>query len=286
MHKAQTGRPWYQAWHGQILMAEVNQRGAPTEELPDTFKLLEFDGVDFTFPGAGAEPVLKGVNLRIHQGECVAIVGASGGGKTTFLDLATGLLMPTVGRVALNDGPSLHSVASEEWQCRLGVVLQDSPLFHDSVLRNITWGHETVDEDRARVAAEHANAWEFISRLPKGLHTVVGERGGRLSGGQKQRLALARALYRDPWLLILDEATSALDSTSEDAIRDSLRTLKGSVTMMIVAHRISALEIADRVLVIEGGMVVEDGPYDTLMADSSSTLAQMAARQRNTSERT
>ena len=185
------------------------------------------------------------VNAVIPHGSCIAVVGPSGCGKSTVADLLLGLLAPTSGRVTV-DGAALADLDIEQWRKRIGLVLQDRPVFHASVLENIAWGEE-VDRARAEDAAKKANAWAFISALPNGLDEIVGEKGSRLSGGQRQRIALARALYRRPWLLLLDEATSALDGESEASVINTLQNIKGLCTIVIFAHQLRTVSMADTV---------------------------------------
>ena len=155
-------------------------------------------------------------------------------------------------------------------------MLQDSPIFHATVLENIAWGADTPDRDKALQAARMAHCLEFIEPLPQGLDSVVGEKGGRLSGGQRQRLALARALYRDPWLLVLDEATSALDGAAEVEVQKALEQIKGSCAMLMVAHRLTTVQMADRILVLDKGRIAEQGSWDELLRRPQGLLRTMA----------
>jgi ABC-type multidrug transport system fused ATPase/permease subunit len=194
-----------------------------------------------------------------------------------MLDLVTGLLRPTAGRIAL-DGVSFGELDLEEWQSHIGLVLQESPLFHATVRENIV-ADLGVEDERVWACLAAAHAKNFVEELPARLDTVIGERGGRLSGGQRQRIGLARALYRRPWLLILDEATSALDSVSEQVVLEALRGLRGQVAMMVVAHRLATVEMADRIYVLEAGGIVQSGSWAELLSDSGSPFARMAAKQ-------
>jgi ABC-type multidrug transport system fused ATPase/permease subunit len=220
--------------------------------------------VTYAFPGH-QRPVLAEVSWKLSPGACLAIVGESGSGKTTMLDLVTGLLPPTSGVVRL-DGMNLEEIDLAAWQQRIGFVMQDAPLFYASILENIAWTDPSPDRDRAMHCAELANIAAFVESLPEGVNTQVGHRGGRLSGGQRQRIALARALYRDPWLLILDEATSALDAASEQAIQTALQSLKGSCSILLVAHRLKTVEMADRIIVLSDSHIVEAGTWDELVS--------------------
>jgi ABC-type multidrug transport system fused ATPase/permease subunit len=232
--------------------------------------------VSFGYPGAEAT-VLADVSWLVRPGETVAFVGESGAGKTTMLDLVTGLLDPTAGRITI-DGVPLTELDVEAWQSHIGLVLQESPLFHATVRANVV-GDRAEDEELVWSCLAAAHARGVVEELPSGLDTVIGERGGRLSGGQRQRLGLARALYREPWLLILDEATSALDSLSESLVLEALRGLHGNVSMMIVAHRLATVEMADRIYVLDAGRVVQSGSWSELLADTDGPFARIAAKQ-------
>jgi ATP-binding cassette subfamily B protein len=208
---------------------------------------------------------LNGLDLEIPAGTSLALVGRSGSGKSTTASLLLGFYEAQQGTVAI-DGHDLRTIDMRSVRRQVGVVSQDVVLFQDSVLGNIAWGDKLPDVKRAEEAARRANAWEFIARLPRGIDTVLGDRGAGLSGGQRQRLAIARALYRDPRLLILDEATSALDPESERLVQAALDELMRGRSTVIIAHRLSTVRRADRIAVLDAGRVVESGPYDELMA--------------------
>lgn len=208
--------------------------------------------------------MITDISLTVRPGECVAIVGASGGGKSTLLDLTTGLLRPSSGFVSL-DGRPLNELDREAWCQRIGLVMQESPLFHASVLTNIAWGDSVPNVGLAIDCARRAHAWDFIETLPEGLNTIIGERGARLSGGQRQRLGIARALYRQPALLILDEATSALDGEAETVVQSALEELKGRFAILMVAHRLKTVRMADRIVVMNAGRLVEEGAWNDLV---------------------
>lgn len=224
---------------------------------------IEFRDVVFRYPQTEAV-VLKGVTFRITRQHTTAIVGASGAGKTTVIDLLLRLHDPTGGAVVVNSRP-LFDYRIEDWHRLVGVVEQDAYLFHDSVGNNIRYGKLDATDEEVRRAARLAHADLFIEALPHRYDTVIGERGITLSGGQRQRLALARALVRDPQLLILDEATSALDSESERLIQDALAGLRKNRTVVIIAHRLSTILNADRIVILEHGTAVEQGTHEQLL---------------------
>ncbi len=223
---------------------------------------IEVIGLDF-----GYEPdklVLHDISLTISQGETVALVGSSGAGKSTLADLITRFYDPTRGQILL-DGIELPRFELDSLRRKLAVVSQDTFIFNTSVRENIAYGLTDVDEATIEQAARSANAWEFIQKLPEGLDTQLGDRGVRLSGGQRQRLAIARALLRNPEILILDEATSALDSVSERLIQKSIEKLSVGRTVIAIAHRLSTIMRADKVVVLEQGHIVEQGTYQELL---------------------
>jgi subfamily B ATP-binding cassette protein MsbA len=231
-------------------------------QFPGLKQSIDFVSVDFGY--SLKEPVLHEVNLSIKQGQTTALVGASGAGKTTLVDLIPRFYDPIRGKVVI-DGVDLRDLEINSLRRRMAVVSQDTFIFNTSVGNNIAYGLEEVDEKAIRQAAELANAWEFIRELPEGLDTRLGDRGIRLSGGQKQRIAIARALLRNPEILILDEATSALDSVTERLIQESLERLAEGRTVIAIAHRLSTIIRADKVVVLEQGRIVEQGKYQELL---------------------
>ena len=223
---------------------------------------IEFVGVDFGYDASA--PVLHNVTLTIKRGQMTALVGTSGAGKSTLVDLIPRFHDPTGGKILI-DGVDLREFESNSLRLRLAVVSQDTFIFNTSVRDNIAYAMEGVDEAEIEEAARLANALEFIQELPQGFETKLGDRGVRLSGGQRQRIAIARALLRDPDILILDEATSALDSVSERLIQESIEKLSFGRTVIAIAHRLSTIIRADKVVVLEQGRIVEQGGYQELL---------------------
>ncbi|EPX60558.1 Lipid A export ATP-binding/permease protein MsbA [Cystobacter fuscus DSM 2262] len=225
---------------------------------------VEFQDVRFAYPTRRDVPVLKGIHLALAPGEVVAIVGPSGAGKSTLAALLARMYDPQEGRVLL-DGRELSTLDTEWLRQQVGTVAQEPMLFATSIADNIRYGRKDATDAEVEAAARTANAHEFISRFPEGYQTMVGERGVQLSGGQKQRIAIARAVLKDPRLLVLDEATSALDAESEHLVKEALERLMRGRTTLIIAHRLSTVMGADRVVVMEGGQVVQSGDHSTLM---------------------
>ncbi len=224
---------------------------------------IEFQGVSLRYESQTA-PALAGVDLSIKSGEVVALVGGSGGGKTTLVSLLPRFYEPTEGRILL-DGLPLTSYTLRSLRTHIGIVSQEIVLFDDTISRNIAFGQTGAGQSAIEQAAKAAYAHEFILRLPEGYETVIGERGVKLSGGERQRLAIARAILRDPPLLILDEATSALDTESERIVQLALTNLMKNRTTVVIAHRLSTIQNADRIVVLDRGAVVETGSHEELL---------------------
>ena len=232
---------------------------------------IEFTGlhrsirsIDVDFSYGDGRPILQNITLSIERGCMTALVGASGAGKTTLADLIARFHDPTAGSIEV-DGVDLRQLEINSFRRKLAVVSQDTFIFNTSVRNNIAYGTATATDAEIYRAAELANALEFIQEMPQGLETILGERGVRLSGGQRQRIAIARALLRDPEILILDEATSALDSVSEKLIQESIEQLSMGRTTIAIAHRLSTISKADKVVVLDRGRIVEQGTYQELL---------------------
>jgi subfamily B ATP-binding cassette protein MsbA len=239
--------------------AVKNKPGAQT--LASFERDIVFRDVVFAYD---REPVLKNINLTIAKGKTIALVGSSGGGKSTLADLVPRFYDPTGGDILL-DGISLRDYELESLRKQIGVVTQESILFNDTIFNNIAFGMDDAREEDVINAAKVANAHEFITQTEHGYNTLIGERGSKLSGGQRQRLSIARAVLKNPPILILDEATSALDSESERLVQDALTNLMKNRTSIVIAHRLSTIQHADEIVVIQQGQILERGPHDVLI---------------------
>lgn len=225
---------------------------------------IDFNHVSYSYPDAPETKVIDDVDLHVKPGECIAFVGSSGSGKTTMVNMIIGFLRATEGEVCI-DGRNINDIRVRSYRHHISVVPQNSILFPGTIRENITYGLEKYTEADLQRAVEMANITEFLPQLPKGLDTQVGEEGDKLSGGQRQRITIARALIRDPAILILDEATSALDNVSEFHVQKAIESLVHGRTTFIVAHRLSTIRNADRIVVMDEGRIVECGTYNELM---------------------
>jgi subfamily B ATP-binding cassette protein MsbA len=247
----------------QLLDAKPTVVDAPRARALAGFERgIRFEGVSFDYQPQ--VPVLRDVSFEIAHGEVVALVGSSGAGKSTVMDLLARFYDPTGGRITV-DGVDLRELTVASLRARLGIVTQETILFHDSVRNNIAYGMTGAGEAAIEAAARAAHAHDFVSRLPQGYETVIGERGVKLSGGERQRLAIARALLKNPPLLLLDEATSSLDTESERLVQEALERLMRDRTVLVIAHRLSTVQDAHRIIVLESGRVVASGAHAELM---------------------
>ncbi|HLB59160.1 MAG TPA: ABC transporter ATP-binding protein, partial [Bdellovibrionota bacterium] len=235
---------------------------AEAKELSPLKKEIRFENVEFQY---GDQPVLHGITHAIRKGETVALVGSSGGGKTTLLNLLPRFYDVSTGLISI-DGVDIRKAAVKSLRQQIAYVSQDVFLFHDTITHNIAYGNLYKSMEEIIEAARVANAHEFISTLPRGYDTVVGDRGLRLSGGERQRISIARAILKDAPILILDEATSSLDSESEIVVQEALDRLMVGRTTLVVAHRLSTIHRADRILVLEKGKIIEEGTHKELLA--------------------
>ncbi len=240
-------------------------------------RAVELRGVSFAYETEDGRRVLHGVDMVVPAGRTTALVGPSGGGKSTVADLLIGLLEPDAGAL-LVDGEEVSGARRSAWRRHIAYVAQDVFLFHDTVRANLLVGDPGATEERLWEVLDQAAAG-FVRDLPQGLDTVVGDRGSTLSGGERQRLALARALLREPELLVLDEATSSLDAFNEARVQEAIRALHGRVTLLVIAHRLATVREADLIYVLDGGEVVESGTWAELMSRGSGTLRELAVAQ-------
>ena len=263
---------------GEVLESPDLEQNEGKVRVGDVRGAYHFEDVSFSYP-EGEAAALRGFTLEVRAGEVVALVGPSGAGKSTVLSMVIGFVRPSRGRLLLDDR-DMNELDLRSVRRGLSVVPQDTILFHGSIRDNVAYGAPGLDDRRIWSALEAANAAEFVKELPQGIDTRVGERGARLSGGQKQRLAIARAILRDPRVLILDEATSALDTASERLVQEALGRLFAGRTTFIVAHRLSTIRHAHRIVVLDHGRIQQVGSHDALIAQPGlyQTLAQTQLR--------
>lgn len=251
---------------GERVLELVDTRNAiadrPSAKPLDEFRdRIEVRNVSFEYePGL---PVLNGVSFTMHKGQTIALVGSSGGGKSTIADLVPRFYDPTHGQILI-DGHDLRDITTASLRDKMGIVTQESILFNDTIFNNIAFGSE-ASEAEVIAAAKIANAHQFISEQPEGYQTVIGDRGTKLSGGQRQRISIARAILKNPPILILDEATSALDTESEKLVQEALTHLMQNRTVLVIAHRLSTIQHADEILVVHQGRIIERGTHDELL---------------------
>jgi len=263
VHSLRFGLPVIGGLHAELSL--VTPESVRKQGTVQAFRMaLEMKDVTYTYAGA-VEPALKDISLVVQLGESVGFIGTSGAGKSTLVDILLGLLKPEKGQVLI-DGDEIHH-ALRNWQDQIGYVPQSIYLTDDTVARNVAFGLPDVQIDEAAVwrALRAAQLEEFVKGLPRGLDSIVGERGVRLSGGQRQRIGIARALYHDPTVLVLDEATSSLDTDTELGVMQAVNALRGSKTIIIVAHRLSTVKHCDRLYRLEQGQIVEEGSHEAVL---------------------
>jgi subfamily B ATP-binding cassette protein MsbA len=243
-------------------LTEEEHDAPDARPLPAFSRKIVFDHVSFSYD---ATPVLREINLEARKGEVIALVGSSGGGKTTLANLLPRFYEPTSGSIRI-DGVDVREVTIRSLREQIAMVTQENILFHDTVWNNISYGLKEIPEERMIAAAKAALAHDFIMELPQQYHTLIGERGTRLSGGQRQRIAIARAILKNSPILILDEATSELDAESEMNVQRALANLMIGRTTFVIAHRLATIRRADLILVLEDGQISERGTHSELMA--------------------
>ena len=240
---------------------------------------MQFEGVDFLYPARPKFPVLKGMDVTFPAGSHTAIVGPSGSGKSTIAQLLLRLYDVDAGVVRIG-GIDIRELGLDGLRSKVSVVQQEPVLFSSSIVENIRYGREEATDEEVIAAARAAKVWEFATSFPDGMDTLVGEKGVQLSGGQKQRVAVARVLLRNSPIVIFDEATSALDAESEHAVTMAIEKMVEGRTVISIAHRLSTIQKADRVAVLESGVIVETGGIENLMADEESKFSGLIRRQR------
>jgi ATP-binding cassette subfamily B protein len=250
---------------------------ADAKELQVSGGALRFDDVSFHYTDSKHSAVIQHLSLAIAPGERIGLAGHSGGGKTTLTKLILRFADVTSGTISI-DGQDIATVSQESLRANIAYVPQEPYLFHRSLRDNIAYARPDATDEEIMLAVTRANADDFITALPEGLDTIVGERGVKLSGGQRQRIAIARAILKDAPILILDEATSALDSESERLIQDALEKLMKGRTSFVIAHRLSTIAQLDRIIVLENGAVIEDGPHAALLKNNG-TYAKLWSHQ-------
>ncbi len=251
--------------------------------LPAAISRGEIRFEDVSFGYEAARPILKHLNFTAEAGKTTAFVGETGAGKSTLISLLLRFYDPTDGRILI-DGTDLRRLKQDDLRRHIGLVQQDVFLFSDSVADNIAYGKEGATDEEIREAAKMAAAETFIEALPQGFATPVGERGVKLSGGQKQRIAIARVILKNPTVVILDEATSALDTETEEQVRKTLETVGQNRTTILVAHRLSTVRNADRIIVLDQGRIIEDGNHESLLAKKGKYWSLCEAQKREKEE--
>ena len=267
-----------------LIAMPIGVQDTGTRMLPRPIQgAVRIEGLSFRYRGTSAGAI-NGVSLDVPAGDTLALVGATGAGKSTLVKLLLRFYPPDAGRITI-DGIDIRELTLGDLRGAIGLVAQDVFLFEGTVADNIRYGRPEAPDAEVTAAAQAAEAWEFIERLPKGLHTAVGERGVRLSGGQRQRISLARALLKDPAILVLDEATSSVDNETEAAIQRSLHKLAHGRTVIVIAHRLSTIVDADQIVVLDAGRVIETGTHAELLAHGGTYAAQWRVQTGGAAER-
>ena len=250
----------------KILNAEITIREPENPNSISSFEqLIEYRNLSFAYRRGENGHVLRNINIKVEKGKTIALVGQSGSGKTTLADLLPRFYDPTEGEIFI-DGKNIRTLKIKDLRSLLGVVNQESILFNDTVFNNIAFGMMNASEVEVINAAKIANAHDFIMEMPERYQTNIGDRGSKLSGGQRQRLSIARAVLKNPPILILDEATSALDTASERLVQDALSALMKNRTSIVIAHRLSTILTANEIIVLHKGEIVERGTHQELLA--------------------
>jgi ABC-type multidrug transport system fused ATPase/permease subunit len=261
------------------ILATPDEQGREVEKPELTIEgSIAYQSVQFSYPTRPEVEVLRGINITIAPGEKIALVGASGAGKSTIVQLLLRFYQAESGQI-LVDGKPIKQYNLSAYRANIGIVPQEVILFGGTILENIRYGKHTATEAEVREAARQANALTFIENFPEGFSTLVGERGVKLSGGQRQRIAIARAILKNPKILILDEATSSLDAESERLVQDALTTLMQNRTTIIIAHRLVTVRQADRIYVLEAGQISEQGTHDELLRNSGGKYSKLVRLQ-------
>ncbi len=267
----------------EILKMETEVSVTANKDIPKIHLKgnIQYKNVHFNYPTREDVPVLKGIDIDIREGERVALVGSSGAGKSTIVQLLLQFYKIKSGDIIV-DGKSVYDYDLSAYRSNMAIVPQEVMLFGGTIRENILYGKPEANEAEVIEAAKQSNSWEFISTFPEGLETIVGERGVKLSGGQRQRIAIARAILRNPSILILDEATSSLDASSEKVVQEALNTLMQNRTSIIIAHRLATIREVDRIYVMDQGMIIETGTHDELMQVENGFYRRLAGLQYQT----
>jgi ATP-binding cassette, subfamily B, bacterial MsbA len=248
-----------------VLDAEETISDPPQPATLHTFEqAIEYRNVSFAYTRGDQGYALRNIDLTVKKGKTIALVGQSGSGKTTLADLLPRFYDVTEGEVLI-DGQNIRNFSLHDLRALMGIVSQESILFNDTVFNNIAFGVDHATQEEVEAAARVANAHDFITAMPEGYQTNIGDRGSKMSGGQRQRIAIARAVLKNPPLLILDEATSALDTSSERLVQDALNNLMRNRTSLIIAHRLSTIQHADEIVVLQHGKIIERGSHAQLL---------------------